>query len=452
MFSLAAFKVAHPSHVFLNRGNHEAQMANTFYGFFGELATKYEAKMCELFTEIFKATPLCHVINNEVFVVHGGIPGPDPRVWWKGIDNQISFDGRQIQISLDEIENSDRFMEPNPAENPLMVDLLWSDPKGKDGYGPSGRMSSGIYLFGPDISRNFMEYNNLRMTLRSHEVKSEGYRCDHAGVGDKFKLVTIFSAPNYVDKAGNKAAVAVLTNTGGNQLAGPEYIQYEAQPHPDVPSGAYAVGGPLHPDTLNPQAVAAAAFTGESVTKAEFHTRMSARGGGEYDVSDTDIENFYAETISGSGGMPPRKGLIEECVVKFFLGEFIEKPDGTMDFQRASKYTGPAGMVGPKDAKGAVEKLVEQIKLGKYVCKAGGGPGADDTQKVMDDGKGWVWLAADMTPGGLFIALYKSIPFGKRPLLVAKQNNVDEMVSKINWQTVLDRVEITMGGPQIKQR
>merc|ERR1712146_825036 len=27
MFSLAAFKVAHPNHVFLNRGNHEAQMA-----------------------------------------------------------------------------------------------------------------------------------------------------------------------------------------------------------------------------------------------------------------------------------------------------------------------------------------------------------------------------------------------------------------------------------------
>ena len=33
-------------------------------------------------------------------MVHGGIPGPDPRVWWKGMDNQISFDGRQIQISL----------------------------------------------------------------------------------------------------------------------------------------------------------------------------------------------------------------------------------------------------------------------------------------------------------------------------------------------------------------
>ncbi|CAE7765662.1 pph-5 [Symbiodinium sp. CCMP2456] len=245
IFTILAFKVWQPNGVYMNRGNHEAEMANHFYGFFGELEVKYEKRMIDLFAEIFRATPLCHVINDEVFVVHGGIPGPDPRVWWKGMDNQISFDGRQIQISLSEIENSNRFMEPNPDENPLMVDLLWSDPKGKDGYGPSGRMSSGIYLFGPDVSRNFMEFNGLKMTLRSHEVKAQGYRFDHEGA---YPLITVFSAPNYVDKAGNMASVAVLTNDGA-KMAGPEFVQYSAQPHPDVPSGAYAVGGPLHPES-----------------------------------------------------------------------------------------------------------------------------------------------------------------------------------------------------------
>merc|ERR1719327_2135421 len=109
-------------------------------------------------------------------------------------------------------------------------------------------------------------------------------------------------------------------------------------------------------------------------------------------------------------------------------------------------------MVGPKDAKAAVEGLIEQMKLGKYVCKAGGGPGADDSQKVMDDGKGWVWLAADMTPGGLGIALYKSVPYGKRPLLVAKASDVDGMFDKVDWATALARIEKPMGGPEIKQR
>ncbi|CAE8644518.1 unnamed protein product, partial [Polarella glacialis] len=36
----------------------------------------------------------------------------------------------------------------------------------------------------------------------------------------------------------------------GSQLQRPEFLQYAAQPHLDVPSGAYAVGGPLNPDGL----------------------------------------------------------------------------------------------------------------------------------------------------------------------------------------------------------
>lgn len=258
MFAILAFKLQYPNNVFMNRGNHESEMANTFYGFFGELTVKYEWKLCGVFVELFRATALATVINDEVFVVHGGIPGPDPRVWWKGIDNQVGFDGRTLQITLDEIENVNRFMEPDPAENPLMVDLLWSDPKGKPGYGPSGRMAKGIYLFGPDVSSNFMKSNNLKMCIRSHEVKFDGYRYDHGTEGGLYPVITIFSAPNYVDKAGNRAAVAVMTAQGGS-LSKPQFIQYDAQPHPDVPSGAYAAGGPLHPETANPNIHAPAA-------------------------------------------------------------------------------------------------------------------------------------------------------------------------------------------------
>jgi serine/threonine-protein phosphatase 5 len=242
MLTLVAFKLMRPGHVFMNRGSQESEMAHHSYGFFGEIEAKYEKKMCELFAEVFRATPLCHVLNEEVFVVHEGIPGPEPRFLWTGIDNQISFDGRQLQISLEEIENSNRFKEPDPKTNPLMLDLLWSDPKGKDGFRPSGRISSGIYLFGPDVSRNFMKFNGLKMTSPSHEVKALGHRCDHNG---EYPVVAVFSAPNYVDKAGNMASIAVLTNEGGklNKLTS---IQYQAKLHADVSSGAYALGGPLH--------------------------------------------------------------------------------------------------------------------------------------------------------------------------------------------------------------
>ena len=43
-------------------------------------------------------------------------------------------------IHWKEIENSNRFMEPNPDDNPLMVDLLWSDPKGV-------LVTKGMFLF-----------------------------------------------------------------------------------------------------------------------------------------------------------------------------------------------------------------------------------------------------------------------------------------------------------------
>jgi len=167
----------------------------------------------------------------------------------------------------------------------------------------------------------------------------------------------------------------------------------------------------------------------------------------EYMVSDAMIEEFYQKTISGSGGLPP-KGIIMDLVIKHFLGSFDAN---TKSFTRTSTYKGPPPQLpGKKDLPPAMELLKEQMKSPAFVVK--GGPALDETEKVENDGKGWVWLAADMTPGGLALSLYTAVPYGKRPLLVAKQNEVDAMFDKVNWDMVLERFEVTMGGPQIKQR
>merc|ERR1712207_42408 len=101
---------------------------------------------------------------------------------------------------------------------------------------------------------------------------------------------------------------------------------------------------------------------------------------------------------------------------------------------------------------GAMPILKEQMKNPMFVTKGGVGYGVDETAKVVDDGKGWVWIAAEMSPGGLAIELFKSVPFGKRALFVAKANNVDEMFEKINWDIMDKRIDTTLGGPQVKQR
>lgn len=142
-----------------------------------------------------------------------------------------------------------------------MCDLLWSDPQpqvslpgavvgrcglwaGRAGQGvvdalscvspQNGRSVSkrGVSCqFGPDVTKAFLEENKLDYIIRSHEVKAEGYEVAHGG-----RCVTVFSAPNYCDQMGNKAAYIHLR---GSDLR-PQFHQFTAVPHPDVKPMAYA--------------------------------------------------------------------------------------------------------------------------------------------------------------------------------------------------------------------
>merc|ERR1712094_149163 len=107
----------------------------------------------------------------------------------------------------------------------------------------------------------------------------------------------------------------------------------------------------------------------------------------------------------------------------------------------------PPGAIGKRDTAVAMDKLKAFMKEtpAAMITKGGFGPGALDDQKVVDDGKGWVWLAADMSPGGLAMQMYTSVPYGKRPVMVAKKGDIDGMLSKINWDIMDKRVDTTMG-------
>jgi len=110
-----------------------------------------------------------------------------------------------------------------------MCEILWSDPQPRKGRGPSKR---GVGLsFGEDVTKRFLQENNLELVVRSHEVKEEGYEIEHDG-----KLITVFSAPNYCDQMGNKGA---FIRFKAPELK-PEIISFSAVPHPDVRPMAYA--------------------------------------------------------------------------------------------------------------------------------------------------------------------------------------------------------------------
>jgi len=206
---LFIFKSIYPDHVHLARGNHESLNMNRIYGFEGEVKAKYSQNVFQLFTECFHCLPLAHCLAKKVYVTHGGLFSRD-------------------DVTLDEIRKIDRFREP-PDEG-LMSEALWSDPQAAMGRAPSKR---GVGLsFGPDVTKNFLDRNNLKLVVRSHEVKDEGYEVEANG-----NLITVFSAPNYCDQMGNKGALLQFSSDGS-------YVakQFTAVEHPPVRPMAYAAG------------------------------------------------------------------------------------------------------------------------------------------------------------------------------------------------------------------
>eukprot|EP00928_Gymnodinium_smaydae_P053698 TRINITY_DN37624_c0_g1_i1.p1 TRINITY_DN37624_c0_g1~~TRINITY_DN37624_c0_g1_i1.p1 ORF type:complete len:507 (-),score=112.22 TRINITY_DN37624_c0_g1_i1:144-1664(-) len=208
ILTLFAWKLCYPKHMNLARGNHETRNMNKLYGFEGEVRKKYDEDLYQMFCECFCLLPLAHVINRQVFVVHGGL---------------FSRDG----VQLDEIRKINRDCEP-PDEG-LMTELLWSDPQPGRGRTPSKR-GVGV-AFGQDVTENFLKTNNLKLVIRSHEMKEEGYEKEHSG-----QLITVFSAPNYCDQMGNKGAFIRLD---GKTMT-PKFTTFEAVPHPAVRAMQYA--------------------------------------------------------------------------------------------------------------------------------------------------------------------------------------------------------------------
>jgi len=148
------------------------------------------------------------VINSKVFVVHGGL---------------FSQNG----VTLNELEKLERNCEP--PENGLMTEMLWSDPSILPGRSPSKR---GVACcFGEDVTKDFLDTNELNLVIRSHEMKENGYEIEHGG-----KLITVFSAPNYCDQMGNKGAIISLS---GRDMT-PSFTVFDAVDHPPVKPMKYA--------------------------------------------------------------------------------------------------------------------------------------------------------------------------------------------------------------------
>lgn len=195
---LWALKICYPQTLFLLRGNHECRHLTEYFTFKTECKIKYSEKIYDACMEAFDCLPLAAIMNSQFLCVHGGL---SPEIH-----------------TLDDIKKLDRFKEP-PAFGP-MCDLLWSDPledfdneKSNTDHFTHNSVRGCSYFYSYAACCEFLQQNNLLSIIRAHEAQDAGYRMYRKARLTGFpSLITIFSAPNYLDVYNNKAAVLKYEN------------------------------------------------------------------------------------------------------------------------------------------------------------------------------------------------------------------------------------------------
>ncbi|CCJ30971.1 unnamed protein product, partial [Pneumocystis jirovecii] len=194
---LWALKICYPNSLYLLRGNHECKHLTDYFTF--KLECMYIININFTKFNSFCSLPLAAIVNKQFFCVHGGL-SPELVI----LDN-LQF----VSISL--FKNYffklqiNRFCEP-PMSG-IMTDLLWSDP---------------LEDFGEEKTDDFFVYNHVRgcsyfYRYRMYrKTKTTGFP----------SVITIFSAPNYLDIYNNKAAILKYENNIIN------IRQFSSSPHP----------------------------------------------------------------------------------------------------------------------------------------------------------------------------------------------------------------------------
>ncbi|NWS22979.1 PPE1 phosphatase, partial [Pachyramphus minor] len=213
---LFAFFLIYPNNISLNRGNHEDYMMNMRYGFTKEVSNKYKkhsTQILYLLRDVFSWLPLATIIDNKVLILHGGISDSTDLDFLKALErNKLksllrppkSVGGRQDQEEGISTTANQPDAGKTQDDSLLILDILWSDPRSQNGCTPNKCRGAGCY-FGPDVTAKIFKRYNLKILIRSHEFKREGYDISHGG-----KVITIFSASNYYEEGSNRGAYVKL--------------------------------------------------------------------------------------------------------------------------------------------------------------------------------------------------------------------------------------------------
>ena len=251
--SLLLLKHAHPTSVWLLRGNHEDGSLATVYGFRDEVREKYPAhaeRIWAALLELFGSLPVA-AHTASAFIVHGGLPSahlslhqlrdlpPAARRAPSVLRHAAAAAGKSTaaeeaatgeastgEASTGEASTGEASTGGGaaatgdggaPAEAEvergvaLLRGLLWSDPVAEErGFEPNTRRGGAGALYGTDAAREWLLRHGLRHLVRSHELVVDGWERIESGAGTS--VFTVFSCADYPNGEGyNRGAVLCLT-------------------------------------------------------------------------------------------------------------------------------------------------------------------------------------------------------------------------------------------------
>lgn len=193
---LLAYKLACPSCVHINRGNHESagineRPAQSGGGFAAEVRAKYGREAFHLFQALFCSLPLGAQLGEQVLVLHGGL-------------SRLGAGVARLRAVHRQMQCPDL---PVGADETILFDSLWADPSA-EGEPPGSGRGGVCHSWDEAATSAFLAQNGLSLLVRSHQLPrgQRGYMLHHSN-----QVLTVFSASNYCGVAANHGAVLLLS-------------------------------------------------------------------------------------------------------------------------------------------------------------------------------------------------------------------------------------------------